>query len=139
MSYQVLARKWRPQVFDDVVGQDHVTTPLRNAIRMDRVPHAILLTGPRGCGKILNYMAMGLTTVTFETPVSREYLGPLGTFAGRTGDPAALADSIAGLLDDPQRRAELGQKLRERAARHFSWERTGRQLLNIYRTVLAQK
>jgi DNA polymerase-3 subunit gamma/tau len=51
LSYQVLARKWRPQVFDDVVGQDHVTTPLRNAIRMDRVPHAILLTGPRGCGK----------------------------------------------------------------------------------------
>ena len=51
MSYEVLARKWRPQVFDDVAGQDHVTTPLRNAIRADRVPHAILLTGPRGVGK----------------------------------------------------------------------------------------
>ena len=51
MSYQVLARKWRPQNFDDVYGQAHVTTPLRNAIRSDRVPHAILLTGPRGTGK----------------------------------------------------------------------------------------
>ena len=51
MSYQVLARKWRPQGFDDVAGQSHVTTPLRNAIRSDRVPHAILLTGPRGVGK----------------------------------------------------------------------------------------
>jgi DNA polymerase-3 subunit gamma/tau len=51
MSYQVLARKWRPQSFDDVYGQAHVTTPLRNAIRSDRVPHAILLTGPRGTGK----------------------------------------------------------------------------------------
>jgi DNA polymerase-3 subunit gamma/tau len=51
MSYQVLARKWRPQGFDDVLGQAHVTTPLRNAIRSDRVPHAILLTGPRGVGK----------------------------------------------------------------------------------------
>jgi DNA polymerase-3 subunit gamma/tau len=51
MSYQVLARKWRPQNFDDVCGQAHVTTPLRNAIRSDRVPHAILLTGPRGTGK----------------------------------------------------------------------------------------
>jgi DNA polymerase-3 subunit gamma/tau len=51
MSYQVLARKWRPQGFDEVTGQSHVTTPLRNAIRMDRVPHAILLTGPRGVGK----------------------------------------------------------------------------------------
>jgi DNA polymerase-3 subunit gamma/tau len=51
MSYQVLARKWRPLGFDDVVGQAHVTTALRNAIRMGRVPHAILLTGPRGVGK----------------------------------------------------------------------------------------
>jgi DNA polymerase-3 subunit gamma/tau len=51
MSYQVLARKWRPQGFDDVAGQAHVTTPLQNAIRSDRVPHAILLTGPRGVGK----------------------------------------------------------------------------------------
>jgi len=51
MSYEVLARKWRPRAFDDVVGQEHVTTPLRNAIRMNRVPHAILLTGPRGVGK----------------------------------------------------------------------------------------
>jgi len=51
LSYEVLARKWRPQGFDDVVGQAHVTTPLRNAIRADRVPHAILLTGPRGTGK----------------------------------------------------------------------------------------
>ncbi len=51
MSYQVIARKWRPQSFDEVSGQTHVTTALRNAIRMDRVPHAILLTGPRGVGK----------------------------------------------------------------------------------------
>jgi len=51
MSYQVLARKWRPQTFDEVTGQTHVTTPLRNAIRAGRIPHAILLTGPRGTGK----------------------------------------------------------------------------------------
>ena len=43
MSYQVIARKWRPQSFDDVLGQSHVTTPLRNAIRSNRVPHALLL------------------------------------------------------------------------------------------------
>jgi DNA polymerase-3 subunit gamma/tau len=51
VSYEVLARKWRPQGFDDVAGQAHVTAPLRNAIRAGRVPHAILLTGPRGVGK----------------------------------------------------------------------------------------
>ena len=51
MSYQVIARKWRPQSFDEVSGQSHVTTALRNAIRSERIPHAILLTGPRGVGK----------------------------------------------------------------------------------------
>ncbi|RIK91806.1 MAG: DNA polymerase III subunit gamma/tau, partial [Proteobacteria bacterium] len=51
MTYQVLARKWRPQRFEDVTGQDHVTTALRNAIAMGRVPHAVLLCGPRGVGK----------------------------------------------------------------------------------------
>jgi DNA polymerase-3 subunit gamma/tau len=51
MSYEVLARRWRPQTFDEVVGQPHVTTALRNAIRLGRVPHAVLLTGPRGVGK----------------------------------------------------------------------------------------
>ena len=51
LSYQVIARKWRPQSFDEVSGQTHVTTALRNAIRTDRIPHAMLLTGPRGVGK----------------------------------------------------------------------------------------
>ncbi len=51
MSYLVLARKWRPQTFDEVVGQEHVTRTLRNAIRSNRVAHAFLFTGPRGVGK----------------------------------------------------------------------------------------
>ncbi|MFZ7127722.1 MAG: DNA polymerase III subunit gamma/tau [Desulfobacterales bacterium] len=51
MSYLVLARKYRPQTFEDVVEQGHVTRTLANAIRGGRVAHAILLTGPRGTGK----------------------------------------------------------------------------------------
>jgi DNA polymerase-3 subunit gamma/tau len=51
MTYVVLARKWRPQRFDDVLGQDHVTRTLMNAIRARRVAHAFLLSGPRGVGK----------------------------------------------------------------------------------------
>ena len=51
MTYQVLARKWRPQVFDAVVGQDPVTRTLRNALSSGRVAHAYLFTGPRGVGK----------------------------------------------------------------------------------------
>lgn len=51
MSYLVLARKWRPQTFAEVVGQEHVTRTLRNAITSGRVAHAFLFTGPRGVGK----------------------------------------------------------------------------------------
>ena len=51
MSYEVLARRWRPNSFEEVSGQRHVTTALVNAIRLGRLPHAILLAGPRGVGK----------------------------------------------------------------------------------------
>ena len=51
MSYLVLARKWRPQTFAAVIGQEHVTRTLRNAISSNRVAHAFLFTGPRGVGK----------------------------------------------------------------------------------------
>ena len=51
MSYQVIARKYRPQRFADVVGQEHVTDTLRNAITQNRIAHAYLFCGPRGTGK----------------------------------------------------------------------------------------
>lgn len=51
MSYQVIARKWRPQVFQDLIGQPHISQTLLNALRNDRIPHAFLFTGPRGTGK----------------------------------------------------------------------------------------
>ena len=51
MSYQVIARKYRPQRFSDVVGQEHVTTTLANAIRQGRIAHGYLFCGPRGTGK----------------------------------------------------------------------------------------
>ena len=50
-AYQVIARKWRPQTFADVVGQDHVVRTLKNAIARNRIAHAYLLVGPRGTGK----------------------------------------------------------------------------------------
>ena len=50
-TYQVIARKWRPQTFDDVVGQDHVVRTLKNAIGRNRIAHAYLFVGPRGTGK----------------------------------------------------------------------------------------
>ena len=51
MSYQVFARKYRPQTFDDLVGQTHVTRTLKNAVEQNRLAHAYLFVGPRGIGK----------------------------------------------------------------------------------------
>ena len=51
MSYQVLARKWRPKKFQEVIGQDHVTRALQNAIRTNKIGHAYMLVGTRGVGK----------------------------------------------------------------------------------------
>ena len=51
MSYKVLALKWRPRNFKDVIGQDHITKSLQNAIKLNRISHAFTFTGPRGVGK----------------------------------------------------------------------------------------
>ncbi len=51
MAYQVIARKWRPQSFHDLVGQEHISTTLLNALKNNRLPQALLFTGVRGTGK----------------------------------------------------------------------------------------
>ena len=50
-SYQVIARRWRPKQFDELVGQDHIVKTLTNAIESNRIAHAYLFVGPRGAGK----------------------------------------------------------------------------------------
>jgi DNA polymerase-3 subunit gamma/tau len=51
MAYTVIARKWRPLTFNDVVAQDHIVKTLKNAITYNRIAHAYLFSGPRGIGK----------------------------------------------------------------------------------------
>ena len=69
MSYQVLARKWRPKTFDQLVGQEHVSQALINGLDQDRVHHAFLFTGTRGVGKttIARIMAKCLNCETGVT------------------------------------------------------------------------
>jgi DNA polymerase-3 subunit gamma/tau len=70
MSYQVIARKWRPQTFGDLVGQSHVTSTLANAIKNDRVAHAYIFSGARGVGKTTaaRILAKAMNCVKGPTP-----------------------------------------------------------------------
>jgi DNA polymerase-3 subunit gamma/tau len=71
MSYQVLARKYRPQRFSDVIGQEHVTRTLRSAIEQQRVAHGYIFSGHRGIGKttIARILAMALNCRSTDHPV----------------------------------------------------------------------
>ncbi|MGN0890254.1 MAG: DNA polymerase III subunit gamma/tau [Candidatus Spyradenecus sp.] len=82
MAYEVLARKWRPRTFDDVVGQDHVTRTLANAIEQDRIAHAYLFIGPRGIGK---------------TTLSRIFAMALNCEHGPTMKPCGVCDNCKGI------------------------------------------
>ncbi len=70
MSYQVLARKYRPQRFSDVIGQDHVTRTLKNAIEQQRIAHGYIFSGHRGIGKttIARILAMALNCRAKDVP-----------------------------------------------------------------------
>jgi DNA polymerase III subunit gamma/tau len=78
MTYQVIARKWRPQTFADLVGQTHVTETLQNAIRNNRVAHAYIFSGARGVGK---------------TTAARILAKALNCVHGPTPDPCGICDS----------------------------------------------
>ncbi len=97
MSYLVLARKYRPQSFDDLVGQEHVAQTLANAIAQDRVAHAFLFTGVRGVGK---------TTSARILAKCLSCLGTDGAAVGPTSKPcqvcAACTEVTAGVDMDVQ-------------------------------------
>jgi DNA polymerase-3 subunit gamma/tau len=78
MSYQVIARKWRPQTFSDLVGQSHVTSTLANAIKNDRVAHAYIFSGARGVGK---------------TTAARILAKAMNCVKGPTAEPCGECDS----------------------------------------------
>jgi glycosyltransferase involved in cell wall biosynthesis len=95
------------------------------------------LSATEGSGKILNYMAMALPTVAFNMPVSREFLGDGGIYATEHSSEA-LAAALNRALDlSDEERARLGQYLRQRAVRYFSWEWAGEQIEAVYLALLA--
>ncbi len=103
-------------------------------LRLGDVAVAPKVSATEGSGKLLNYMAVGLPAVAFDTPVSREYLGDHGIYA-TVGDEESLAKCLLDTLRDPTGAAQLGLALRERAATLFSWDCTVNTLLDVYRAV----
>lgn len=95
------------------------------------------ISATEGSGKILNYMAMGLPTVAFPTPVSREYLGDLGIYA-REVSAESLAEALLLALCDPADSAERGARLREKTVNEYSWERGGRLIQEVYSDVCSR-
>ena len=72
MSYQVLARKYRPQKFSEVIGQEHVTRTLKNALAQGRTAHGYIFSGHRGIGKttVARILAMALNCQSSDNPVT---------------------------------------------------------------------
>ncbi len=93
------------------------------------------LSQTEGNGKLLNYIAMGLPTVAFDTPVNREILGDLGVYAPY-GDWTALATELEEVLRDPRAAAERGRALRAKAVAEHNWENSVEPLLEVYRQLL---
>jgi glycosyltransferase involved in cell wall biosynthesis len=89
------------------------------------------ISSTEGSGKVLNYMAMAQPVVAYDTAVHREYLVELGVYAP-PGDVAAFAAAVAALARDPERRAALGQGLRRRAQRVYSWQAAMRRVVDLY-------
>jgi glycosyltransferase involved in cell wall biosynthesis len=115
-------------------------------ILYDEAPRYLVLgdiaTAPKmsateGSGKILNYMSMSLPTVAFNTPVSREFLGDGGIYATEMSGPALTAalQRALDLSDDERRR--VGEYLRQRVIRYFSWDEAGEQMDAIYQALTA--
>jgi glycosyltransferase involved in cell wall biosynthesis len=90
-----------------------------------------------GAGKLLNYMAAGLPTVAFDTPVAREYLGQDGYLA-RRGDVDDLAGHLLTALTAPSAVAQ-GERLRRRAMQLFGWDQAGQMIVETYRALVGSR
>lgn len=99
------------------------------------------ISGTEANGKILNYLAMGLPVVCFDRAVDRELASDCAEYAQFFPDDfeksaRSLADSVERLLKDSTRRRELSFKGRERAEKHFSWERVARRIVDCYKELV---
>jgi glycosyltransferase involved in cell wall biosynthesis len=131
---------YRAKARDLGIGDDVILTgriPYGDAPRflaLGDVAVAPKLSLTEGAGKLLNYMAVGLPTVAFETPVAHEYLGEHGYYAVR-GDAASLAEQLAAALAQDGEAEQRAAALRTRAVEEFDWRTAATHIVEAYATV----
>lgn len=134
------AEKYR-SIARDIGLSDHMTFVGRvlyedapRYLRLGDVAAAPKLSATEANGKVLNYMATGLPTVSFDTPVNREYMREHGLYA-RHGDAASLAEQLLRALNDSDLRERVSSGLRTRAETHFGWDEAARRMNAVYDAV----
>src|SRR5881398_247819 len=119
MSYQVLARKYRPQKFSEVIGQEHVTRTLKNAIEQGRTAHGYIFSGHRGIGKttVARILAMALNCRSADKPVAEPCLQCESCLEIRTGNAVDVIEIDAATNRGIDEIRELRDAARYRPAR----------------------
>ena len=134
-QYQILAEKL--DVSDRVTITGRIAYPYAPAhLSLGSVAVSAKMSSTEGSGKVLNYMAMAIPTIVYDSPVHREYLTDLGLYVP-SGDIVGLAEMISKTIDGSDQSSDLGSSLRQRAIEHYSWIKAAERIIKLYEELIS--